>query len=258
METALLQNRAATDKVLAEMLTENTGKSMSDSGNYYGRNWQRNAGRTVQDFLSEPLASYEAQIYDGKLHVYGRLSLFHWLREKLTYDEELTAELLELGESDEMEHESWFGVRNAFVERHGYKSEAVNSYNDGSCALDQHIEFCHLQIELQDYVVLMIHGGCDIRSGYTKPRVFSVGYFDFDRFEIQANEVDAPVWDQQGFVDVANGHAVDDLETYPTEIVDSYDELKACEAGVIYVARDGTWATCPVTGYKLEVWPHGY
>jgi len=50
----------ATAQKLAEMLQENTGRSILDSGDYYGRHWQRNQGR---DFESEP---------EGKLEFWTR------------------------------------------------------------------------------------------------------------------------------------------------------------------------------------------
>ena len=36
-----------TQKMLARMLTENTGRNILDSGDAYGRHWEKNQGITV-------------------------------------------------------------------------------------------------------------------------------------------------------------------------------------------------------------------
>ena len=41
------------EQTIFEMITENTGSHMLDSGGAYGRNWQRNQGKTIDDFKNE-------------------------------------------------------------------------------------------------------------------------------------------------------------------------------------------------------------
>ena len=43
-----------TQQEIYAMLTENTGAHMLDSGSAYGRHWQRNQSKTIQDFDNEP------------------------------------------------------------------------------------------------------------------------------------------------------------------------------------------------------------
>ena len=50
----------------------------------------------------------------------------------------------------------------------------VNTYNHESL-LDQVLQFVLFSGEYGEFVVLQIHGGCDVRGGYTKPRVFTFG-----------------------------------------------------------------------------------
>ena len=52
-----------TKAVIADMLQENTGRHMLDSGGAYGRNWERNQGR---DFDSEPYGRAEFSEFDGR------------------------------------------------------------------------------------------------------------------------------------------------------------------------------------------------
>ena len=37
-------------ELIYKMLTENTGVHMLDSGGAYGRNWERNQVKTIEDF----------------------------------------------------------------------------------------------------------------------------------------------------------------------------------------------------------------
>src|SRR4051794_30643908 len=68
-----------TDEILAGMFTENTGSHMMDSGGAYGRNWERNRDRTVDDFLTAP----EVYLQHNEFVV---VDAFHWLRERVEYD----------------------------------------------------------------------------------------------------------------------------------------------------------------------------
>jgi hypothetical protein len=47
----------------------------------------------------------------------------------------------------------------------------VNTYN-GEDALSQVIQYAYAETEAGTIVVLQIHGGCDVRGGYTAPRAF--------------------------------------------------------------------------------------
>jgi hypothetical protein len=59
-----------------------------------------------------------------------------------------------------------------------------NTYNE-ECLLSQTLLFTYFELENEEYVVLQIHGGCDVRGGYTMPQVFTCsdeqGIFDFKR-----------------------------------------------------------------------------
>jgi len=70
-------NLTKAQKEVYAMLIENTGKHMLDSGSAYGRNWQRNKSKTIEDFNNEP----EQQItYDRRYQGFERLvSVFHYI-----------------------------------------------------------------------------------------------------------------------------------------------------------------------------------
>ena len=96
-------NATDLDRRLHAAFTENTGAHFLDSGGAYGRHWERNAGRTVQDFIDAPRATL-----DG---CYGvTLDAFHYLREWCELaDDHAAAEALDRIAA-ENPSESWFGV----------------------------------------------------------------------------------------------------------------------------------------------------
>ena len=55
-----------TREVIAEMLRENTGRSVLDSGDYYGRHWEANQNR---DFEKEPEGLLHLPRWGGALSV---------------------------------------------------------------------------------------------------------------------------------------------------------------------------------------------
>ena len=70
---------------------------------------------------------------------------------------------------------------DVFCEATGIYNEGnpltVNTYN-GEDMLSQTIQYTYFTWNREPYIVLMIHGGADVRGGYTKPRVFRVDHDD--------------------------------------------------------------------------------
>ena len=79
------QTDTTADK-LSEMLQENTGRHFLDSGDHYGRNWERNQ---CIDFESQPEGNVEFWNRKGKLDIIPTLSVFHFLKDRLEYNPEL-------------------------------------------------------------------------------------------------------------------------------------------------------------------------
>lgn len=155
-----------TEKILAEMLTENTGAHMLDSGGAYGRNWERNQGLTVADFVNSDKV---------KLTKYGPVaSLFHYLNDSLEYAEELDKEFQEWLDNpirkDNSYLEDSYDWASSFEDSY-YPS--FNSYN-GEDILSQCFQVETFRVDGDEYCCLSIHGGCDIRGGYTRPRIFKI------------------------------------------------------------------------------------
>jgi len=171
-----------TAELIFKMLTENTGSHFLDSGGAYGRNWQHNAEKTLADFESEPQARLEIDGYEreGKVSYSfsPTISLFHHLTSCLEQDglcKEFNA--LEVG--------NWNGQfygtdqnQCDWLDDHGFdgKEDGFNSYN-WNANFSQVIQGNFLGRDGENYVLLQIHGGCDVRGGYTSARLFKISGF---------------------------------------------------------------------------------
>jgi hypothetical protein len=213
-----------TDTILAGMLTENTGRHLLDSGDTYGRHWQRNAGMTVGDFLARPEVTPGIFTHDGVTTVdYVTLDVFHFLRHRVTYNAELTS-AFNAYESERDSYESWPAVITSWLDFVGARCEGADpvSYNtaNGEDYLSQVLQFWIFDGDYGDHhVVLQVHGGCDVRGGYTAPKVFDLAdrYTLFDNAEVYVNLFDGD--DQVGYLwvrgcevedaDIASGYDVD-------------------------------------------------
>jgi len=167
-----------TEKKIAEMLTENTGTHFLDSGGAYGRNWERNQGR---NFKAENETSFRAS--NGYLEITH--NLFHWLSERLEYSPEWQRRFSRFANREEEQNNSWFETVDNFL---GYLREkghelggiygegeplTVNTYN-GEDLLSQTIQYTYFTYNDSEVVIaLFIHGGCDVRGGYTAPKFFT-------------------------------------------------------------------------------------
>jgi len=168
-----------TEKLVYAMLTENTGTHFLDSGGENGRMWQRNQVKTIEDFDNEQEQTIDKSEWtdkDGETHTeYERVvSVFHYLSE-LELDHvcdkfnELNTNCLEWGGDI-----SW-GVCQAgadFLELINMESaHQFNTYN-GDSDLSQVLQGSWLEMDGEPYLLLQIHGGADVRGGYTDAKLF--------------------------------------------------------------------------------------
>lgn len=160
--------------LIYKMLTTSTGKNFLDSGDAYGRNWERNAKKTIEDFINEPKCTLKIEERGDTLEPSVTISLFHYLVNALELDkicDEFNLIPCENWESDiygvSREGEQFLKDREAII-----KGD-YNSYN-GESSLSQVIQYTLADIDGTDYVLLQIHGGCDIRGGYTDAKLFKI------------------------------------------------------------------------------------
>jgi len=171
-----ITTQTKTQAVILEMLLENTGKSMLDSGGAYGRSWERNQTKGAEAITEAPAVTFD----------YGSpvLSVYHFLTEHLEFSPVLDAAWLVW--DDTHPDDSWRENVETFLDLFGVAEEGgfyesgrmeLNTYNFEYCLLDQTIQFTKFDIANAEYLALQIHGGCDVRGGYTKPRIFQVRDF---------------------------------------------------------------------------------
>ena len=259
-----------TGEVLQAMLTENTGAHMLDSGGAYGRMWQRNQGR---DFAAEPGATIS--IKEGYIDI--RRSTYHFLNECLEFDEAVNDRFEAFNRAtDPGDQIPWLTlmeefVKNVLFDATGIYGEGdpimVNTYNHDSL-LDQTIQYLYFEISEKGYVLLQIHGGCDVRGGYTAPKAFrcniehSPSIFDDATLTITCESGHRWYGWGGGFdtdhEDDANEFR--SLDKFPI-IADEakyhkvHEDSKIAEGaafGVIWQNGDGVH--CPLCGEVLEVW----
>lgn len=180
--------RQGTARVLRAMLTENTGRSILDSGDAYGRNWQRNQGR---DFDAEP-----ATVLDARWGLSVTHNVYHWLLERVDYDRDAQNmqrrydRWVERNSDNYTSHTEDIAGFIAYLRERGEIDDdglywadggtfGENTYN-GPDLLSQTLQyavFAHAPRNAGHtalYVIVQIHGGCDVRGGYTRPRIFSI------------------------------------------------------------------------------------
>lgn len=322
------QDITVTQAAIVEQLVANTGRHFLDSGDAYGRNWERNQGR---DFLAEQPTILSVK--HGYLEVTH--NLFHWLDERLEYLPELDALLeqwgsAEAGEVDTYKYDykvtvpraevPWLQSAQEFAGEilkgggiYGDGDPAViNTYN-GEDLLSQTIQYVLVTLdedvdlivtpveaggidltradERQDdegevklaegetlvtwpadtYVLLQVHGGADVRGGYTRPYVYrdcdsdGTSILDNARAYLycQPEEIDLTVeqptldgevvyrpqhsWSTD---DTCNWYANNDEgDLKEVEIVDTVEELPAIEDrvhGTAYGVKETNTLYCPV------------
>ena len=229
-----------TENLIYKMLIENTGRAICDSGGENGRAWQRNAGKTLADFEAEPAAQIEiskwqrdenepAQ-YDAQVYI----SLFHHLARALELDPYCR-------EFNALECGNWNGefygtdqgqcdwlLDNGFTA----KGDSFNSYNWG----DNFSQTIQGQILENDdgalYVLLQIHGGADVRGGYTDAKLFKLQQW-ISEYGLFAEDCGFSIADGDDYISIdwrGNGELTDsEGQTVSPELMAKLHELTGGE-----------------------------
>lgn len=245
METATRDYRGVTTKqIVAEMLTENTGKHFLDSGGAYGRNWQRNQG---VDFDQRPAASARFDYCPrpgqprgeaGKVSIAADVDLYHWMVSNLEFDAEMQERLDAFAE--ENPSLNWLQLADEFAETYAddlspaHEPRTHNTYNDPDyCHLSQTVQYIELYAE-SDYapshLILSVHGGCDVRGGYSAPKCFKVEDSDtwYERTHISGVAAGDNTWWWQSWCETEPGSLNECTLDLPA--IPCYDLEQALEA----------------------------
>jgi hypothetical protein len=285
-EASTIEPTMTTEEVLQSMFTENTGRHMLDSGGAYGRAWERNQGvdfdtvpETSMELYVREASKYDSNKAEGDLTVdiMVTVNAYHWLRQRVEFDPEMDATFREFADAPEQADDYWLGIMEKFAEQRdsgGYEpSYTVNTYNGEDC-LSQTLQYTVWSDSERDecFVALQVHGGADVRGGYTAPRVFTIAepysLYDNADYEIGCNGegipehhpgqlgIDGePVGEQRcyagwsyrgGYMDYAE---VPDLDEFPVE------RGTEGKIGVLVVDEDTGTLFCPMCkGGKLTAY----
>jgi len=193
------------DEVIRSQLVENTGRHMLDSGSHYGRHFEDNQESppwekpryTVNDsWVTENVYHFMRQNYSRDpaavaleigLFAYG----YHgpgdgdaWLTCMGDYTDLLgrpegTDVLTDAGLPRYLAEQAIYAVEEPVDHAFG-----GNTYNSEWGTLSQDLQLTAFGGPYADYAAVQVHGGCDIRGGYTAPRVYRAeygGWFPMER-----------------------------------------------------------------------------
>ena len=168
----LSEDISAQDQIetaLGRMFTENTGRHMLDSGGHYGRNWERN-NQTAK------WKTYPAVYLTDWMGVAHKP--YFWLLEwcELEYEPVMTEALWHWA-VENSKTRAWIRDMETWAKMHTDDPDHIwshNTYGSESLPLTQDLQWVeyHCPEDMEGYLLLQVHGGCDARGGYTKPRVF--------------------------------------------------------------------------------------
>lgn len=185
-----LFDKADIKKTIYKMLTENTGTHFLDSGGANGRNWQRNQTKTIKDFQDESEASLCFDVSGDYIDLIPTVSVFHKLSKVL--DECKICKDFNAMNVNNWDSENYLGVSKEgenFLNSYafsGHISDTWNTYNLDNC-FSQVVQGTNLISENnENYVLIQIHQGADIRGGYTDAKLFIISDgVDCDHYDVQ-------------------------------------------------------------------------
>lgn len=178
-----------TKHVLLGQFKANTGTHMLDSGGAYGRHWQRNQERDLEKEQSVTIEAWEDKNNPGhSSDWYLTFNTFQWLNEyvDVSYDDDLQKQFEQF--CDDENWDMQMSGMEAFAQHlidegkaTGFQGDSsafvINTYNHENL-LDQTLQFVLFNIDGEDFVLLQVHGGADVRGGYTDAVVYSLGHHD--------------------------------------------------------------------------------
>ena len=159
-----------TTEILDQILREDTGRNIVDSGEDFGRSFQKR--QKIDDFADKPYV-YIRGVDDDYLDIVK--NTYHLLGNHLTYSNEMTTmyKLLEMMFPEREIIEDMEDFADTMGDTDEWKFRGNTATNE-LCMLDAILHYQTFSRDGKAYIVLRIHGGCDVRMGYTKPVVFAI------------------------------------------------------------------------------------
>lgn len=156
----------STEEMILKMMQQPIAKSILDSGSAYGYQYERR-----KDLANAPDGHLEFSVNDGKLQMSATKSMFRYLCANLEYEPVLT-EYLEVFAATQ--DDTWgIGLMEDFARSLYCTPSSDNTYNFDNI-LDGCFIFTEFKLSDTDIVIVSTHNGCDVRGGYSDPKVFKV------------------------------------------------------------------------------------
>lgn len=227
--------------IFENILTEEIGKCLVDSGGAYGYQYERN--RTNGILKGEQLCDCTYDNKNKKCTLYPIVPVYDFLEHNCleTHWSEAIQDMIEQRlELEDIDIYSIWEVQDIMQEMFNdtglCKMEWEYTYNYDNI-LSQDIQFLVFEYEGLDYVLLQVHNGCDARWGMTRPKVFELN--DIEYFFMGAHECDifcectTMSLNYFGYNDMCNydGRCVDDEYIYQHTYVDDDGKLRCKECG---------------------------
>lgn len=171
-------NTLLKDRIIG-MMTESTVINMFGSGGANGRLWQQN--RLIDDWNALPVAGVDVW---GDDWANIRYSTFHYLNNFLDITEEserLNDVLIEIMNTSD---ESYYNDMEAFLSMDDIDIDTyachdiINTY-DYDNIIDHILQYAIFEVDGESYIMLQVHTGCNVRSGYSMPQIFALDEPDY-------------------------------------------------------------------------------
>lgn len=183
----------ATRRTIAGQMKENTGASFLDSGGAYGRSHERNRERGVKfgQGLKIDQCGAAIPVQDYMAHCFQRTP------DAVQLERDLKKAIRKAypGEPVELSYAEQAAIREA-LEGMGAEADGEhsgwkwwNTYNDET-DLSQTLQMLTFALGGKDYAIVQVHGGCDVRGGYTDGKVYELPEY-YNLFDVRA-EVEQP------------------------------------------------------------------
>lgn len=173
-----------TREVILSLLKEDTGRALGDSGDHYGRNHELNQKKAESELMDDgckwelPYMNDErfAMVADNNSRyasdMYAVRNTGAVMAEQLEYTERCHELNQQFMAQYKYSDSYWLADIQDFLENIGAEiGHSDNTYN-GSYALSQCLQYTMFNLNGTEYVFVQVHGGCDIRGGYTHPVIF--------------------------------------------------------------------------------------
>lgn len=172
-----MNTQAATRRAIIAQTKENTGASFLDSGDAYGRHHERNRVRGVK-FGQGPIfgeCGATIPVQDYMEHCFSRTP------EAVAIERDLKRRIAKAypGEPASLSYSEQAAVREE-LEAMGFDAggecgnwEWWNTYNDET-DLSQTLQLVTFRRNGTHFAIVQVHGGCDVRGGYTDGKVYEV------------------------------------------------------------------------------------